>query len=286
MTTLIKAKDYIDQNLDRLIKECAEISVKAIPFLKVVLVGDNPASLSYVRNKKALCEKVGAKCEIVHLDTNISAEDFSNKIMGINNDNEVHGCIIQLPIPHQLKKLKIYEMIKPVKDVDGFGSFNVSKIYKNQVESDSLISCTPRGIMNLLKFYKIEISGKRVVILGRSHIVGKPLFHLMTNEDATVTLCHSKTKNLKTICKSADILISAIGKHKLINSEFIHKEMTVIDVGISLDEHGKISGDVDFDDVKEKVATITPVPGGVGPMTVFSLVENLLITAKSQIYEN
>ncbi len=286
MTIELRADKYITSRLETLKSECEELSKKAQPFLKVVLVGSNPASLTYVKNKKILCEKIGAKCEIVNLSSSISKEGFLKEIDSINSDPEVHGLIIQLPVPTQLKELDIYELVDSKKDVDGFSSKSVSHIYKNQVNDRSLVSCTPKGILNLLKAYDIEAKGKNVVIIGRSHIVGKPLFHLLNNEDATVTLCHSKTKNLNAICQRADILVSAIGAPKFIDTSFVKEEMIVVDVGISLDKNGKISGDVDYENVSKIVKAITPIPGGVGPMTVFSLVENLIIACRNQIYEN
>lgn len=266
--------------------ECKALQEKQItPFLKVILVGSNPASIIYTNNKKKYCERIGAKCEIVNLDEQINENNFLATINQINNDNLVHGCIIQLPLPTQLKHLDVGSLIVKEKDVDGFHPENLYALMSNKTNLHSFISCTPKGILTLLQENQITIEGKQVVIIGRSMIVGKPLAMLLTNHNATVTLCHSHTLNLKKICQRADILISAIGKSKFITKDFIsaNKNQIIIDVGMNTDTNGQVCGDVDFNEVESLVAAITPVPGGVGPMTIVSLAQNLLQATKNRL---
>ncbi len=282
MAIIISGKDYVSQHIDSLKTRCGEISKKKVPFMKVILVGANPASLSYVSHKKKLCEKVGAKFEIVEIHPEVEAQDFLKIVDEINKDAEVDGMIIQLPLPSQLKKLDIYNLVLPQKDIDGFHVQNLKDIYENKITESSLIPCTPKGVMKLLDFHKIELKGKDVVVVGRSHIVGKPIFHLMLNRNATVTICHSNTKNLPEICKRADIVVVAVGNSRFYNSSFSHKDQIIIDVGISRDQENKLCGDVDFKELEDCVQALTPVPGGVGPMTVFSLIENLIIATEKK----
>jgi len=267
--------------------ECKSLKEKnIIPFLKVVLVGKNPASIIYTSNKKRFCEKIGAQCEIVELDESIDELQFLKVIDDINKDQIVHGCIIQLPLPKQLSHLDVGHLIKKEKDVDGFHPENLYSLLKNTTQKDnSLISCTPKGILTLLNEFQIPVAGKHVVVIGRSMIVGKPLSLLLNNHDATVTLCHSKTKNLREITKNCDILISAIGVPRFIDKSYISadKNQIIIDVGMNTDKDGNLCGDVNFEEVLSLVDSITPVPGGVGPMTILSLAQNLLQASKNRL---
>ncbi|MBY0413101.1 MAG: bifunctional 5,10-methylenetetrahydrofolate dehydrogenase/5,10-methenyltetrahydrofolate cyclohydrolase [Bdellovibrionales bacterium] len=267
--------------------ECKALSEKNIfPQLKVVLVGSDPASIIYTSNKKKFCEKIGARCEIVELPENISENEFLTTINQINTDDSVHGCIIQLPLPKQLSHLDAGYLVKREKDVDGFHPENVFALVSNNSDGKHFISCTPKGILTLMQENDIDVSGKHVVIVGRSMIVGKPLAMLLTNHNATVTLCHSHTKNLKEVTKSCDILVSAIGKAHFIDETFISakKNQVIIDVGMNTDTHGQLCGDVNFEKVKDLVSAITPVPGGVGPMTIVSLAQNLLQASKNRLF--
>jgi methylenetetrahydrofolate dehydrogenase (NADP+) / methenyltetrahydrofolate cyclohydrolase len=254
-----------------------------IPSMKVVLVGDNPASLSYIRNKKKICEEVGATFSLLQLPSSISEQEFLKHIEDLNLDPKIHGIIIQLPVSDHLKKLNLSNLVTPSKDIDGFHGLNTQKIYTGSTDLKLLVPCTPKGIILLLKFYGIEIAGKHVVVLGRSLIVGKPLSMLLSNFDATVTLAHSKTKNLEEITKTADILISAIGQLHFLKAKHLNpdKNTTVIDVGMNT-LNGKLTGDVD-PEVIHVAGGLTPVPGGVGPMTVVSLIENLITATENQI---
>jgi methylenetetrahydrofolate dehydrogenase (NADP+)/methenyltetrahydrofolate cyclohydrolase len=286
MTQILHSAPIKKQITKALKAECKALQEKQItPFLKVILVGNNPASVIYTNNKKKYCEKIGAKCEIINLAESISEQDFLKVIFDINHDNNVDGCIIQLPLPAQLKHLDVGALVIKEKDIDGFHPENLYALMSNKVSSKSFVSCTPKGILTLIKENHIALEGKQVVIVGRSMIVGKPLAMLLTNHNATVTLCHSRSENLANICKSADILISAVGKAKFITKDFISsdKNQVLIDVGMNTDTSGQICGDIDFNEVESLVAAITPVPGGVGPMTIVSLAQNLLQATKNRI---
>ena len=253
-----------------------------IPSMSVVLVGDNPASLTYIKNKKKLCEEVGASFHLLQLSSHISDHDFVTHVEQLNRDPKIHGIIIQLPVSDQLKKLNISNLVIPTKDIDGFNGFNTQRIYTGSTDLKLLLPCTPKGIIHLLQFYGIEIPGKHAVVIGRSLIVGKPLSMLLSNLNATVTLAHSLTQNLEELTRSADILISAIGKAHFIQKKHLNpaKKTIVVDVGMNSLE-GKLTGDVD-PEVIYVAGGITPVPGGVGPMTVVSLIENLIFAAENQ----
>ena len=236
--------------------------------LTVIQVGDDPASSVYVKQKNKMAESLGFNFNHIKLDENIKEDELLNIIDEMNNDNSVDGILVQMPIPNHLNAKKIQNAILPSKDVDGLTDINMGRLSHNV---DSLVPCTPMGIIDLLKYYNIDISGKNVVIVGRSDLVGKPLASLMINHDATVTLCHSKTENLSFYTRNADILVAAIGKANFIKKEDVKDGAVVVDVGINRLEDGKLHGDVFFDDVKDKVSYITPVPGGVGQMTVAEL---------------
>ena len=239
--------------------------------LAVIQVGNDPASSIYVKNKKKACEYIGIGSVSYELSENTSEAELLNIIDELNNKPEVIGILVQLPVPKHINEDKIIRAISPAKDVDGFHVENVGALC---VGERGFVSCTPAGVIQLLKRSNVEMAGKHCVVIGRSNIVGKPMALLMLRENATVTVCHSKTQNLKEICKSADILIAAVGKPRMINSEYVKEGAVVIDVGIHRDENNKMCGDVDFDDVKDHVSKITPVPGGVGPMTIAMLMNN------------
>lgn len=269
---LIDGKKISSEIKDELKIKCGELSKKGIvPALAVIQVGNNPASTVYVNNKKKACEAVGIKSISYTPDESITEEELLSLIDSLNENDEVNGILVQLPLPKHIDENKVIERISPKKDVDGFHPISVGNL---SIGRKGFVSCTPAGIIELLKRSDIEISGKECVIVGRSNIVGKPMALLMLRENATVTIAHSKTKNLKEVCKRADILIAAIGRPKFINSEYVKDGAAVIDVGINRDENNKLCGDVDFDDVKDRVSAITPVPGGVGPMTIAMLLKN------------
>lgn len=236
--------------------------------LTVIQVGEDPASSVYVRQKNKMAESLGFNFNHIKLDENIKEKELLNIIEELNNDDNVDGILVQMPIPNHLNAKKVQNAILPCKDVDGLTDINMGRLSHN---IDSLVPCTPMGIIDLLKHYNIDISGKNVVIIGRSDLVGKPLASLMTNNDATVTLCHSKTKNLSFYTKNADILVAAIGRANFIKKEDVKDGAIIVDVGINRMEDGKLCGDVLFEEVKDKASYITPVPGGVGQMTVAEL---------------
>ncbi len=247
--------------------------------LAVILVGQDPASSIYVRNKKKACEYIGIGSVSYELPENTSEEKLLSIINELNNDSKITGILVQLPLPCHISEKKVIKAISPKKDVDGFHVENVGSLC---VGEDSFISCTPAGVVELLKRSNVSIQGKHCVIIGRSNIVGKPMALLMLRENATVTVCHSKTEHLKEICKTADILIVAIGKPLFVNKDYIKDGAVVIDVGIHRDENNHICGDVDFASASEVASKITPVPGGVGPMTITMLMANCVKAIEKQ----
>lgn len=252
------------------------------PKLVVLLIGDNPASVTYVKNKEKACQRVGIESEVIRMLSEVSTEDVLQVVNQLNQDNTVDGILVQLPIPKHLDVNRIIESLDPNKDVDGLHSINIAKLYANQ---DGFVPCTPRGIMTLLKHYNIEISGKHAVVIGRSALVGRPVAQLLLNENATVTVCHSKTRNLTQLTQLADIVVVAIGRDKFLTQEHIHHANAIIDVGINR-VNDKLVGDVDYDALFDKVDYMTPVPGGVGPMTIVSLLENTMKSYGLKIKEN
>ena len=241
--------------------------------LAVVLVGDDPASAVYVGNKKKACEFCGVKSVSHELPATTTEEELLNLVAELNMDDSINGILVQLPLPSHIDEDKVIRAISPNKDVDGFHPENVGKL---SIGQPGFLSCTPAGIIQLLKRSNVDIDGKNCVIIGRSNIVGKPMALLMLRENATVTVCHSHTKDLKEVCKRADILIVAIGKPKMIDASYVKDGAVVIDVGIHRQENGKLCGDVDFDSVEPVASKITPVPGGVGPMTIAMLMKNVV----------
>lgn len=247
------------------------------PTLAVILVGENPASQIYVRNKKKTAEKLGINSLSIEYPSNISEEELLNKIKELNFDEKVTAILVQLPLPAHINKNRIIDAILPQKDVDGLTPYNLGKLFSG--EEPYVYPCTPKGILLLLDEYNIKLEGKNIVVVGRSNLVGKPVAQMLLKRNATVTMCHSHTKNLSEITKTADIIVSAVGK-KVIGEKMLKSDCVVIDVGIFRDENGKISGDVDFENVSKTAAYISPVPGGVGPMTIASLMLNTVELAR------
>lgn len=272
---IISGKEISIKIKDQLKEEVAKIKAiyPRLPKLVVILVGDNQASQTYVRNKERGCQYIGIESEILRHDDSFSEAELLKEIDDLNNDDSVDGILVQLPLPKHINEDKVIEAIIPSKDVDGFHPENVAKLFLGQ---HSLVPCTPKGMMVLLEEIKYDLTGKEVVIVGRSNIVGKPVALLCLQKNATVTIAHSKTKDLKAVCKRADVLIAAIGKPKFFDHEYIKDGAVVLDVGINRDENNKLCGDVNFDDVKDKVSAITPVPGGIGPMTITMLMQNTI----------
>ncbi len=247
---------------------------KRLPHLVVILVGDNPASVSYVTGKGKACEEIGIKNTTIKKPETITEKELLDIINDLNNDSDVDGILVQLPLPKHINPDLVINAIKPEKDVDGFHPINVASLYLKQ---PGIVSCTPKGIIEVLDYANIEIAGKHAVVIGRSNIVGMPVSKLLLDRNATVTICHSKTKNLEEITKTADIIIAAVGKAKFVKSNMVNEGAVVIDVGVNRDsETGKLCGDVDFKDVEPKASYITKVPGGIGPMTITCLMENTL----------
>ncbi|CDB24326.1 bifunctional protein FolD [Clostridium sp. CAG:557] len=281
MTNIINGKEISDKFLKKLKKEVCNLKTELNlqPALAVIIVGDDPASKIYVRNKKRACEEIGIKSIEFALPTNTSENELLNLIDALNKRPDVNGILVQMPLPPHINEKIIIAHINPIKDVDAFHETNVGKI---MIGNFKFLPCTPAGIIHLLDESNIEISSKHCVIIGRSNIVGKPLAMLMLHRDATVTICHSKTKNLTEICKTADILIAAVGKVNFVTSNMVKPGAVVVDVGINRCENGKICGDVDFEHVKNIASYITPVPGGVGPMTISMLMKNTITAALMQ----
>lgn len=285
MSIILNAAPLINDKIESLTQICSELATQGLrPKLEVIIVGDDPASAIYVKNKRILCKKVGAEFSLIELPNDTTKDVFLEKVNSMNNDPSVTGCFVQLPVPKHLQDINITELINPKKDIDGFHSQNIISLYNNK---PALVSCTPKGILELLDHYQIEIESKNVVIIGRGFIVGRPLALLLQNRNATVTLCHSKSKNIPEHTKNADIIVCALGKENFLNKSFINsnKNQTIIDVGINKDSNGKLCGDVNFEEIKDLVHAITPVPGGVGPMTVYSLINNLITATRDNLKE-
>ena len=280
MAVIIDGKELAKKIRANLKIECEELKKKNINSrLAVIMVGEDPASKVYVRNKSRACEDVGIKYEEYLLDVNTTQKELVELIEKLNNDKTINGILLQSPIPSSLDINEAFRTISPEKDVDGFNPINVGMLVLNQ---DTFVSCTPYGIMKMFEEYDIDLTGKNVVILGRSNIVGKPLIHCCLNKNATVTSCHSKTQNIAQKAKEADVLISAIGKANFVTADMVKDGAVVIDVGINRLDNGKITGDVNFESVKEKASYITPVPGGVGPMTIAMLMNNVIKATRRQ----
>ncbi|MFN0311756.1 bifunctional methylenetetrahydrofolate dehydrogenase/methenyltetrahydrofolate cyclohydrolase FolD [Kurthia gibsonii] len=262
-------------------KEVQDLIAKGItPGLAVILVGEDPASHTYVANKEKACKELGIYSKLIKLPEDTTEEDLLAQIKQLNEASEIDGILVQLPLPKQINEQKVIETISPLKDVDGFHPNSVGKMLLGQ---ETFLPCTPHGIMKLLEHSNIEVAGKHAVVIGRSHIVGVPMGQLLLQHDATVTYCHSKTKNLQEMTNQADILVVAIGRAKMITADYIKEGAVVIDVGMNRDENNHLCGDVDFDSVVEKTSAITPVPGGVGPMTITMLMYNTVQSAKTKL---
>ncbi|MCL2859431.1 MAG: bifunctional methylenetetrahydrofolate dehydrogenase/methenyltetrahydrofolate cyclohydrolase FolD [Oscillospiraceae bacterium] len=279
MEKILDGKALAKKIRENLKNEVLELNRKNIfPKLAVIMIGNDASSAIYVKNKSKVAEEIGIKYEEHLLAENTKMDELLNLINELNNSKDIHGILVQSPIPNGLDINEAIKAISPTKDVDGFHPINVGKLALNQ---DCFVSCTPYGIIKLLEEYNISVEGKHAVVVGRSNIVGKPMMLALLNKNATVTVCHSKTKNLPEITKQADILICAIGKSKFITKEMVKTNAVVIDVGINRGEDGKVTGDVDFEGVYEKASYITPVPGGIGPMTIAMLMNNVVKATKS-----
>lgn len=272
MAQLIDGKLISKQIKDELKDKVAELKAQGKEIcLAVIQVGNDPASSVYVGNKKKACEYIGIKSLAYELPEATTEDELLEIINKLNNDSAVHGILVQLPVPEHINEERIINAISPLKDVDGFHPASVGAL---SIGQRGFVSCTPAGVIQLLKRSGIEISGKECVVIGRSNIVGKPMSMLLLRENGTVTICHSRTKDLKEVCKRADILVVAIGRPKMIDASYVNEGATVIDVGIHRDENNKLCGDVDFASVEPVAGAITPVPGGVGPMTIAMLMNN------------
>ncbi|HDM4410625.1 TPA: bifunctional methylenetetrahydrofolate dehydrogenase/methenyltetrahydrofolate cyclohydrolase FolD [Staphylococcus aureus] len=247
------------------------------PKLSVILVGNDGASQSYVRSKKKAAEKIGMISEIVHLEETATEEEVLNELNRLNNDDSVSGILVQVPLPKQVSEQKILEAINPEKDVDGFHPINIGKLY---IDEQTFVPCTPLGIMEILKHADIDLEGKNAVVIGRSHIVGQPVSKLLLQKNASVTILHSRSKDMASYLKDADVIVSAVGKPGLVTKDVVKEGAVIIDVGNTPDENGKLKGDVEIDAVKEIAGAITPVPGGVGPLTITMVLNNTLLAEK------
>lgn len=272
---VLNGKEISQSLRDEARDECASYVAKGLraPGLAVVQAGLDPASAVYVRNKEKACAKAGFASFKFELDENVSESEFLELIDKLNHDEKVDGILVQVPLPKQVDEQKVAAALDPWKDVDAFNPVNTGRLL---LGLDGFLPCTPYGVMELLKRCNIDLKGKNAVVLGRSNIVGKPQALLLLRENATVTVCHSKTRDLPGICRKADILVSAMGRAKMIDETYVNPEQIVVDVAINSDENGKLCGDVDYEKVADKVAAITPVPGGVGPMTIAMLLKNTL----------
>ncbi|HDG9290341.1 TPA: bifunctional methylenetetrahydrofolate dehydrogenase/methenyltetrahydrofolate cyclohydrolase FolD [Staphylococcus aureus] len=268
------AKDY-RQGLQNQVEALKEKGFT--PKLSVILVGNDGASQSYVRSKKKAAEKIGMISEIVHLEETATEEEVLNELNRLNNDDSVSGILVQVPLPKQVSEQKILEAINPDKDVDGFHPINIGKLY---IDEQTFVPCTPLGIMEILKHADIDLEGKNAVVIGRSHIVGQPVSKLLLQKNASVTILHSRSKDMASYLKDADVIVSAVGKPGLVTKGVVKEGAVIIDVGNTPDEDGKLKGDVDYDAVKEIAGAITPVPGGVGPLTITMVLNNTLLAEK------
>ncbi|MGN0469948.1 MAG: bifunctional methylenetetrahydrofolate dehydrogenase/methenyltetrahydrofolate cyclohydrolase FolD [Acutalibacteraceae bacterium] len=280
MAKIISGKEVSAQVRADVRAECETLKKQGVaPGLAVIIVGDDPASRVYVNNKKKACEDVGFLSEEYALPAQTTQEELLALIEKLNNKKEINGILCQLPLPKHLDEKAVINAISPLKDVDAFHPSNVGRI---MIGDYHFLPCTPAGVMELIHSANIDVNGKNCVVIGRSNIVGKPMAMLLLHENGTVTICHSRTKNLKEICRSADILVAAVGKPKFVKADMVKEGAVVIDVGMDRDENGKLCGDVDFNEVEPVASYITPVPGGVGPMTIAMLMKNTLMAAKIQ----
>lgn len=284
MASIINGKEIgqqIRQSIEQRVNKCKEQGLT--PGLAVILVGENPASQTYVRNKQKSCEAIGIFSELIKLPEETTEQELLQHIESLNERKDIHGILVQLPLPKHINEDKVIATIAPEKDVDGFSPVSVGKMMLGQ---DTFLPCTPFGVMKLLEHSGIEIAGKHAVVVGRSHIVGKPMGQLLLQKDATVTYTHSKTKDLPSITKQADIIVAAVGIANFIKEEHVKPGAVVIDVGINRDENNKLVGDVKYDEVEKLASHITPVPGGVGPMTITMLLYNTVQSAENVLAQD
>lgn len=275
---LLNGKELAQKLQQEMTQEVTELKEKGLqPGLAVILVGEDPASQVYVRNKERAANNIGMYSVVYRLPETTSEADLITKIEELNHDDKVHGILVQLPLPKHINEDLVLDTIDPAKDVDGFHPMNLGNLFAGK---PTMIPCTPAGIMELIKLSGIDLAGKNAVIFGRSNIVGKPMAHLLLQANATVTICHSKTKDLPKVAKQADVLVVAIGRANFVTADFVKEGAVVIDVGINRDENNKLTGDVKFDEVAPLTSFITPVPGGVGPMTITMLMRQTIDAAK------
>lgn len=278
---IINGKEIAEAVRQEISKEVQQLREKNIvPGLAVILVGDNQASQTYVRNKQKACEDLGMHSVLIKKPAELSQEELIQSIAELNQDDSIHGILVQLPLPGHIQEKAIIEAISPEKDVDGFHPINIGRMMTGQ---DAFLPCTPYGVMVMLEYINYDLEGKHVVIVGRSNIVGKPAGQLFLNANATVTYCHSRTKDLAYHTKQADVVVAAVGKRDTITSDHIKEGAVVIDVGMNRNDEGKLCGDVAFDEVKNKASYITPVPKGVGPMTITMLMKNTVKSAQKAL---
>ncbi|WP_369902670.1 bifunctional methylenetetrahydrofolate dehydrogenase/methenyltetrahydrofolate cyclohydrolase FolD [Bacillus manliponensis] len=278
VAVVIKGNEVAEKKRAQLKEQVMQLKEQGIvPGLAVILVGDDPASRSYVKGKEKGCMEVGIYSELIELPDTITEKRLLEEIDRLNQDDRINGILVQLPLPKHIEEKAIIERISPEKDVDGFHPISIGRMMTGQ---DTFLPCTPHGILELVKETNLNISGKHVVVIGRSNIVGKPVGQLFLNENATVTYCHSRTENIKEITKLADILIVAVGRAKMVTADYVKEGAVVIDVGVNRLDTGKLCGDVDFDDVLDVAGYITPVPKGVGPMTITMLLHNTVVSAQ------
>lgn len=284
MANIIDGKAVAARVREELKEEVEKLTLKGKkPGLAVIMAGNNPASAVYVKNKEKAANELGIYSEMIYLPEDVSEDELLAVVERLNGDEKIHGILVQLPLPRGIDEKKVIAAISPYKDVDAFHAQNVGKIMIGEYD---FLPCTPAGVMELLKSCGAKIAGKNAVVVGRSNIVGKPMAMLLLHEDATVTVCHSKTENLSEITRRADILVAAVGKAKFITGDMIKDGAVVIDVGMNRDENGKLCGDVDFESAEKKAEYITPVPGGVGPMTIAMLMKNTVKSAEKCIIHN
>lgn len=275
---LLNGKELAQKLQQEMTQEVTELKEKGLqPGLAVILVGEDPASQVYVRNKERAANNIGMYSVVYRLPETTSEADLIAKIEELNHDDKVHGILVQLPLPKHINEDLVLDTIDPAKDVDGFHPMNLGNLFAGK---PTMIPCTPAGIMELIKLSGLDLAGKNAVIIGRSNIVGKPMAHLLLQANATVTICHSKTKDLPKVAKQADVLVVAIGRANFVTADFVKEGAVVIDVGINRDENNKLTGDVKFDEVAPLTSYITPVPGGVGPMTITMLMRQTIDVAK------
>lgn len=282
MSTLLDGRSVSDSLLAEVRKDIEALNLNGVfPKLVVIVVGDDPASQVYVSKKEAACKKVGMLSERIALAAESTQEELLAKIHELNADSSVSGMIVQLPLPKHIKAPLVIKAIDPYKDVDGFHAYNLGKTLLSK-DFEDMAPCTPKGITKILDFYKIDLAGMDALVIGRSNIVGKPMAAMLINRDATVTCCHSRTKNLLKYTKDADLIVVAVGKPKFLTADMVKEGAIIIDVGMHRMDDGKLCGDADLDGMKDKVSAYTPVPGGVGPMTVACLLMNTVTAAKKQ----